>query len=147
MEKMSQCISDRCFNYLQQIRTRMSKELSSIENEHISWESIIRIYKDLRVDQFLGNHNPRTISAGIFYLVYAPVFVDVTLRDFAEIVESNENTISKKVNLIGEYLIKNNSYIPLDCVHRFRKLYVLGKKAEIEYYEKKQKLLIETLKK
>ncbi len=93
------CISDRVYNYLQQIK---KKQIGVNSDE--AWYDIYELYKDLRVDGFLGNHNPITISGAIVYTIIMKREIAVTQSDLAECVGCSEGSIRKNYNIIQEYL-------------------------------------------
>jgi hypothetical protein len=93
------CISDRCYNYLQQIE----KKKMGVNSDE-TWHDIYELYKDLRVDGFLGNHNPITMSAAIVYMIIKKREICVTQRDLAESVGCSESTIRQNYVKIQKHL-------------------------------------------
>lgn len=109
---MNECISDRCYNYLQRIRANFHNDQRiQCKTDQEEWNQVLEIYKNLRVDLFLGNHNPSITAAAIFNLVYSPMY-SLTMRDISDYSGHAEYTITKKRKLISDHLKNTNSYIP-----------------------------------
>lgn len=73
-------------------------------NSKETWYGIYELYKNLRVDGFLGNHNPITMAGAIIYKIIIDREIFVTQRDLAESIGCSEGSIRKNYNIIQKYL-------------------------------------------
>lgn len=80
----SQCFNDRILKYIKYGFNEINKKIPN-------W--ILEIYKNLRVDDFFENKNPKVIAAGFVYFICIKTGVDVTQRQIAEIYFINEGSI------------------------------------------------------
>lgn len=91
------CMSDRTYNYIQQIEKRLHYTVGC---NSFMFKWIYNTYKDLRVDGYFSNCNPRTISAGLIYLASIKCGHEITQRDLSDISETGEATIRNAMRKI-----------------------------------------------
>lgn len=118
---MTSCISDRCLEYLNEFKEKLDKitgwetkkDKESYKEYGIYclddfWHDVYELYNDLRVDGFIGNHNPKSIAVGIIKTIqHTKERMDITLRDLDDVSGINENTIRENYKKIIKHLSKS----------------------------------------
>jgi len=97
--KVSYCIADRVWNYYQAGLKKLGYTIEVLDEMYPEdwdqWKKIQEFYKNLRVDGFFGNHNPKSSAGALLYLTCIILGFEKSQKQVAESVGVNVVTIGK----------------------------------------------------
>ncbi len=97
-------MADRGYNYILQIQNRL-RLVPGFEDDPKMWIWIFELYRDLRVDGYFNNENPRSVAGGVVYCGAVKFGHPCILqRDIAIIINMTEVTVRKNYKKIKIFL-------------------------------------------
>lgn len=101
---MTECISDRVYNYLLMGKTKLGIP-DKRDDDICMWELILETYKNLRVDGYFSNgRSPHVSASGLIYFCAVYSYCDYTMKDVALALGTTVVSVSKSFHRISDYL-------------------------------------------
>ena len=98
-----ECISDRVYNYLLMGKKKLGIPDIDEDDDMDMWKMIIEIYKNLRVDGYLGLRNPSLSASAIIYYCAVHSGSDYTQRVVANCFETSIGSVRKHFHRLNDY--------------------------------------------